>query len=111
MKGKEDGREFDAMKLARTLDRMADCKTKPGTMRELASEIERVRDAWPKCKRYPPQVWIAAWRDHLAAHPKGDPARIRFAKTWVSKIDGRGGEETGTLIAAWLRCQRWRAKG
>lgn len=110
MKDRE-GADFNAMKLARTLDRMADKQTRPGTLPELAAEIERVRERWPKCRRYPPQVWVAAWRDHLAAHPKGDPARIRFAKVWVSKLDGKGGEETGTLIAAYLRYERWRAKG
>lgn len=54
------GAGFDAMKLARTLDRMADRQTKPDRLPELAAEIERVRERWPKCRRYPPQVWVAA---------------------------------------------------
>lgn len=47
----------------------------------------------------------------MQAHPVGDPARCRFAETWVRKLDGRGGEESGQLIAAYLRYERWKASG
>lgn len=102
-----DPEGFDALKLARTLDLMADRQTRPGTLPRLAEAIEDVRRRWPKSRLYPAATWVAAWRDHLAAHPVGDPARCLFARTWVEGIDGASSEATATMIDAEMRRRRW----
>lgn len=98
---------FDATRLAGTLDGMADRRTKPGTLPALVAEIETVRTQWPKTRKYPECVWVAAFRRHLADNPRdGRNRRARFARTWVHDLLDQESSEASDLIRAWLDYRR-----
>lgn len=76
------------MELAKRLDTMADAKTKPGTMAQLASSIDRVVTEWQGCSKngITTSDFVQAYAEHLANHPRGDRMRCRYARTWIENF-------------------------
>lgn len=95
--------DFDAVRLAKRLDHMAD---KQNVRREqfqgLVEEIESVRAEWRNCRAYPECVWTEAFKRHLQDNPRMSNRRCRFARLWVRHLHDMDSPDTQQLIRTWL---------